>query len=459
LYEKAYHNPTGIPMYDSAPGGNRSLRDSPLLANGSVNSISDGGFVGLFVWGLVGIGVDVSVGNTYAFVPEASALDVAVLNNQSLYQHANSGYSNFPTRLQRFMTQAPETISGQTIHNGEHPFPFRRRLAIWIFREMEPTIIIPNFNYGNEFCNRPCLPPIPNYGVKGTICVGESNPIYLDAPQSMSAIWNTSPELSVVYQNGMPHLVWNGTGGNGYGWIEPVLLTNAECTLPLPRQNVWKGNPPTSYTLIAPYKKASGIYIFCPNQTAKFTFQIPNNNTAGIQRYECMVDGCVVTQETTDNGDRTELTFTVVNLNDFDKCLGSVSVRAVNDCGEGDWEAIPFVVTPLCNVGLKGSPCPPNVASDRLSTEAFENPFGNTGFRFRLSNLPWVDYNRVNDTTPAEFDYTVQVFDNQGDLKRQIQTNTVQTYIDMANLPTGNYYVRAVFQNGAYTSNKTVVKQ
>ncbi len=280
------------------------------------------------------------------------------------------------------------------------------------------------------------------------------------SPQSQIA-WTATPSniLNISNPNTTTLSAEVLSGASGLVTLTANINSGCANTTTVSRQ-VWVGKPATKYTLIAPYKQLGGKYIFCPNQSAKFTFQIPNNNPAAIHSYECIINSCVVTQETIQQGDRTELVFTVENLGNFDPdCEGNISVRAVNDCGEGEWQSIPFIVTHLCNITIGiGSPCPPNVLCDRLSATAYENPFIG-GFRYRLDGLPWVDYPRVTDATLAEFDYTVQVLDNQGDLKRQIQTNTVQTHIDMANLPTGNYYVRAVFQNGSYTSTKTVVKQ
>jgi hypothetical protein len=230
-----------------------------------------------------------------------------------------------------------------------------------------------------------------------------------NVPTNSYIEWTATPSsLIVPFTSTNDTFVLEPLNNSSSGLVTLTANINSGCAnITTVSRQVWVGKPATKYTLIAPYKQMGGKYIFCPNQSAKFTFQIPNNNPAAIHSYECIINSCVVTQETIQQGDRTELVFTVENLGELDPfCEGNISVRAVNDCGEGEWQSIPFIITYFCNIAI-GSPCPPYIFCDRMTTEAFENPFGNGGFRYKLSNLPWVDYNRVNDTTPAEFDYTV----------------------------------------------------
>jgi hypothetical protein len=99
-----------------------------------------------------------------------------------------------------------------------------------------------------------------------------------------------------------------------------------------------------------------------------------------------------------------------------------------------------------------GRPC------DHLGFSAYSNPFQDR-FRIRIDGIETIDYNTLDDQTPAGFTYEIRIYDQQGNIKRQLQSATVQTEINMANLPDDTYFVNVIFGGGEHIITKQVRKQ
>ena len=88
--------------------------------------------------------------------------------------------------------------------------------------------------------------------------------------------------------------------------------------------------------------------------------------------------------------------------------------------------------------------------------DPYPNPTGGR-FRVKLDGVVGIDYNDIDNNTPAGFDYEVRIYNNQGVMKRTQQTNTLITEVDISNEPTGTYYLHVIVGQG--TNSRVMQKQ
>lgn len=189
LSKLAYSSPSNNPVaWDGLPGGAQRINGQIDLAPGKA-----------FGWQLYGVVVagyskNVALANTFCFVPSASALDVPVLNNNTVQASYVNGFtsSTSPPRAEAYIAQVPffDAAIGATAFNSIHPF-FTGRYGQWIYNEMERPF---NGNTNSVACD-----PSPECTVPVVLAI--TGPQSICGPATYSATggqgatytWTTSP--------------------------------------------------------------------------------------------------------------------------------------------------------------------------------------------------------------------------------------------------------------------------